>query len=300
MASRLAGSADIYSWSDREAYASINFATAHDGYTMHDLVSYEQKHNEANEEGNRDGHNDNISRNWGVEGGTDNDDILNNRYRLMKNFLATVAFSQGVPMLSHGDEIARTQQGNNNAYAQDNETTWVNWDLDWRRQELLEFTKRVLAIRQLHPVLRRKHFFRGVPVDESGHKDVMWIRADGNELSEQDWRDPDASTLGMLINGNATEEVDDRGQPVLDDTLLLIVSNSETDVAFKLPDLEHRGIWAELVNTAREELTLMKENCVQLLPYSLVLLRYGRDRRLAVEARHVTNTGSAARSERGG
>jgi len=299
VASRLAGSADIYSWSDREAYASVNFATAHDGYTLHDLVSYEKKHNEANGEENRDGHNDNISRNWGVEGDTDDQHVLNNRYRSMKNFLATIAFSQGVPMLSHGDEVARTQQGNNNAYAQDNETTWVNWDLDWRRKELLEYTRRILAIRHGHPVLRRKHFFRGAAVDDSGHKDVTWLRPDGVELTEQDWRDPNAMTLGMLVNGNATDEVDDRGHQVLDDTLLLIVSNSPNDVSFRLPDLEHRGIWAELVNTARQELTLLTEDCVRLLPYSLVLMRYGRDRRMAVEPA-ARNAEAGPRSEHGG
>jgi isoamylase len=285
MASRLAGSADIYSWSDREAYASINFVTAHDGYTLNDLVSYEQKHNEANGEDNRDGHNDNISRNWGVEGETDNEDVLNNRYRTMKNFLATVAFSQGVPMISHGDEMARTQKGNNNAYAQDNETTWLNWDLDWRRKELLAFTRRIIAIRRAHPVLRRRHFFRGAPVDLSGHKDVTWVRADGKELTDADWNDPDATTLGMMIAGTATDEVNERGHPVHDDTLLLIVSNSDKDVVFQLPQLEHRGIWAELVNTAREELTLLTEPCVRLLANSLVLLRYGRDRRLAIDPR---------------
>jgi isoamylase len=285
MASRLAGSADIYSWSDRQAYASINFVTAHDGYTLNDLVSYEQKHNEANGEDNRDGHNDNVSRNWGVEGNTDNEDILNNRYRVMKNLLATVAFSQGVPMISHGDEIARTQNGNNNAYAQDNEVTWINWDLDWRRKELLEYTQRILAIRQAHPVLRRRHFFRGVPIGDDGRKDVTWLRPDGSELNENDWRDPNAVALGMLINGNATDDVNERGNPVADDTLMLIVSNSEQDVSFKLPNLEERGMWAELVNTARQELTLLGDNCVRLLPYSLVLLRFGRDRRLAVDPR---------------
>jgi isoamylase len=302
MASRLAGSADIYSWSDREVYASVNFVTAHDGYTLHDLVSYERKHNEANGENNQDGHNDNISRNWGHEGDTDNEDILNNRYRCMKNFLATVVFAQGVPMLSHGDEIARTQQGNNNAYAQDNEISWINWELDWRRQELLEYTKRIVAIRQAHPVLRRRHFFRGAPVDESGLKDVAWLRPDGAELAEEDWRNPDAVALGMLINGNATDEMNDRGHPVHDDTLLLLLSNSDKDVAFTLPDLAERGMWAELVNTARQELTLIDQNCVQLLPYSLVLLRYGRDRRLAVEpsSRSSTSLDTAARSENGG
>jgi isoamylase len=285
LASRLAGSADIYSWSDRQAYASINFVTAHDGYTLNDLVSYEQKHNEANGEDNRDGHNDNISRNWGVEGDTDNEDILNKRYRSMKNLLATVAFSQGVPMFSHGDEIARTQRGNNNAYAQDNETTWINWDLDWRRKELLAYTRRILAIRQAHPVLRRRHFFHGAPVGQDGHKDVTWIKPDGKELHDQDWRDQNASTLGMLISGYATDEVNERGHPVTDDTLLLIVSNSESSVDFRLPQLSQRGVWAELVNTAREELTLVTDDYVHLLPHSLVLLRYGRDRRLAVDPR---------------
>jgi isoamylase len=302
MASRLAGSADIYSWSDREAYASINFATAHDGYTLRDLVSFEQKHNEANGEENRDGHNDNISRNWGVEGDTDSKEILNYRYRSMKNFLATMAFSQGVPMLSHGDEIARTQKGNNNAYAQDNETTWLNWELDWRQQELLEFTKRILAIRQAHPVLRRRHFFRGIPIDDSGHKDVTWLRADGKELDDADWADPNATALGMLINGSATDETNDRGHPVLDDTLLLIVSNSANDLTFQLPSLSHRGIWTELVNTARAELTVLADTRVHLLPYSLMLLRYGRDRRQAVEpaSRGMTSAEVAARSENGG
>jgi glycogen operon protein len=285
MASRLAGSADIYSWSDREAYASINFVTAHDGFTLHDLVSYDHKHNEANGENNHDGTNDNISKNWGVDGDTDNEDILNNRYRAMKNLLATVAFSQGVPMLSHGDEVARTQCGNNNAYAQDNETTWMNWEHDWRKQELLEYTRRIIAIRKSHPVLRRRHFFRGVALDDSGHKDVTWVRADGAEITEEDWRDPNAHALGMLINGNATDEVDDRGHPVHDDTLFLVISNSPNDVAFKLPELAHRGVWAELVNTARQELTLVTDSCVKLLPHSLVLLRYGRDRRLAVDPR---------------
>jgi glycogen operon protein len=296
MASRLAGSADIYSWSDRGAYASVNFVTAHDGYTLHDLVSYEQKHNEANGEENRDGHNDNISRNWGVEGDTDNEEILNLRYRSMKNLLATTIFSQGVPMLSHGDELARTQKGNNNAYAQDNEITWVPWDLDWRRRELLEFTRRILAIRQAHPALRRRHFFRGVEIKDSGMKDVTWIGINGQELSEAEWKSGDVTCFGMLINGYASDEVNDRGHEVEDDTLLLILSNSADPVAFRLPELEDRGMWAELVNTARQELTVLMPECVQLLPYSLVLLRYGRDRRLAVSPTS-RSADDAARSE---
>ena len=296
MASRLAGSADIYSWSARGAYASVNFVTAHDGYTLHDLVSYEQKHNEANGEENRDGHNDNISRNWGVEGDTDNEEILNLRYRSMKNLLATTVFSQGVPMLSHGDEVARTQKGNNNAYAQDNEISWVNWELDWRRRELLEFTQRILAIRQAHPALRRRHFFRGEQVKESGFKDVSWLRADGRELTGEDWRSGELAAFGMLMNGHASDEVNEHGHAVQDDNLLLILSNSPSDVHFQLPTLEERGMWAELVNTARTELTVLTAPAVHMLPYSLVLLRYGRDRRMAVNptSRSADN---AARSD---
>ena len=283
LASRLAGSADIYSWSDRGAYASVNFVTAHDGYTLHDLVSYERKHNEANGEGNRDGHNDNISRNWGVEGETDDPKVLGMRQRSMRNFIATLAFSQGVPMLSHGDELARTQHGNNNAYAQDNELTWVDWSMDESREELLAFTRKVFAIRHAHPVLRRRHFFKGQAVNERGEKDVTWYRPDGGEMQAVDWADTSLGALGMLINGDATDEMDDRGRPMKGDTLMLLVNNSEERVSFALPKPAARGMWAELVNTARRDLWHIKDGSVDLLPYSLVLMRFGRDRRLAVE-----------------
>jgi len=282
LASRLAGSADIYSWSDRGAYASVNFVTAHDGFTLYDLVSYEQKHNMANGEHNQDGHNDNISRNWGVEGETDDEEVLEMRFRAMRNFIATLAFSQGIPMLSHGDEIGRTQRGNNNAYAQDNELTWVDWCPTGRRQELLEFTRRMFAIRHAHPVLRRRHFFRGVPVNERGDKDVTWLRPDGQEMTPHDWA-ADAHALGMLISGDATDETDERGRPVKGETLLLLVNNAPEAVVFTLPTQKGRGIWAELANTARADLWRVKGGVVELAPYSLVLLRYGRDRRLALE-----------------
>ena len=283
LASRLAGSADIYSWSDRGAYASINFITAHDGYTLHDLVSYEQKHNEANGENNQDGHNDNISRNWGVEGPTEDPGILDIRFRSMKNFLASLAFSQGVPMLSHGDEIARTQRGNNNAYAQDNDITWVNWELDARRQELLNFTRRVFAVRQAYPVLRRRHFFRGETVGETGLKDVTWLSHEGREMTVEDWSNPAQMALGMLINGDATDEMDDRGRPMKGETLLLLTNASPLPVPFRLPALDKRGLWSELVSTAHGEAWLVTAGSVELAPYSLMLLRHGRDRRQAVE-----------------
>ena len=284
IASRLAGSADIYSWSDRGAYASVNFIVAHDGYTLHDLVTYEQKHNEANGENNQDGHNDNISRNWGAEGESDDPGIRAVRLRSMKNFLATLAFSQGVPMLAHGDEIGRTQLGNNNAYAQDNELTWMDWTLDSSRQELLEFTRRIFAIRQQHPVLRRRRFFKGEQAGPGHLKDVMWVREDGQEMQSGDWNDGHRRALGMLINGEATDEMDDRGRPVTGDTLLLLLNNGEGEVTFTLPELPDRGLWVELVHTGASEQGTERDTSVPVPAYSLILLRHGRDRRRVKEA----------------
>jgi glycogen operon protein len=284
LASRLAGSADIYQGTGRAVYASVNFITAHDGYTLYDLVSYEQKHNEANGENNQDGHNDNLSRNWGAEGDTDDERIIDLRFRLMRDFLATLAFSQGVPMLSHGDEIARTQRGNNNAYAQDNEISWVDWRLDDRRQALLEFTKTVFAIRHAHPIFRRRHFFRGAPVREGAPKDLMWIRSDGQEMTEQDWQNGGNKALGALVNGDATDDTDERGRPITDDTMLLLTNAGHEEVRFTLPRIAHEGVWAELVETAAEQLRMIEGGCVKLAPHSLVLLRFGPDRRLVVDA----------------
>jgi glycogen operon protein len=250
IASRLSGSADIYQWTQRAAYASINFVTCHDGFTLHDLVSYEQKHNEANGENNEDGTNDNLSRNWGAEGPTDDPAILDARDRAMRNFIATLAFSQGVPMISHGDEIARTQDGNNNTYCQDNDLTWVHWKLDDRKRGLLDFTRQVFSIRAENPVLRRRTFFRGQVIDHPGLKDLTWLRADGAELTEPDWEDANARSLGMLINGDATDETDDRGEPIKGDTMLLLVNASDVGLEFALPN-HGRGDWHALVDTAR-------------------------------------------------
>ena len=280
MASRLAGSADIFKSSDRGVYASINFVTAHDGYTLRDLVSYEQKHNEANGENNQDGHNDNISRNWGVEGDTDDPAVQAMRQRLMRSFLATLTFSQGVPMLAHGDELARTQMGNNNAYAQDNELTWVDWALDPCQTQMVEFTRKLIAIRQAHPVLRRRHFFKGAIVEGSTQKDVTWIRPDAKELQEQDWRDPSSHVLGMLIDGAATDEVDERGHAVYGDTLLMILNGGEQDVSFSLPELGGDKIWVIMVDTAKEDMPVVRDSAVVVQAHSLMLLRFGADRRL--------------------
>jgi glycogen operon protein len=280
MASRISGSSDIFSASDRGVYASVNFVTAHDGYTLRDLVSYEQKHNEANGEENRDGHNDNISRNWGAEGETDDPAVVEMRYRLMRTFLATLAFSQGVPMLAHGDETGRTQHGNNNAYAQDNELTWMNWDLTPGQQHLLAFTRKLLALRQAHPVLRRRHFFRGTAVPGSRQKDVTWIGPDGRELTDADWRNADAHCFGMLIDGMATDEVDDRGRVVGGDTLLLLLNGGDAPMRFTLPTLGDNKIWVVMVDTAKHDLPVVRRARVTVEAHTLMLLRYGSDRRL--------------------
>ena len=281
LASRLAGSSDIYEPSGRGAYASINFVTAHDGFTLYDLVSYEHKRNEPNGENNQDGHNDNISRNWGVEGETKDPAILDRRFRVMRDFLATLAFSQGVPMISHGDEIARTQCGNNNAYAQDNELTWVHWDLDDRRKRLLAFVRKCFSLRHGHAVLRRRHFFRGEPTYKGGPKDLCWIRSDGREMTDGDWHDWNRHAVGMLIYGEATDETDDRGRPIKGETLLLVLNSGDRPVTFTMPDVEGPGIWAELVDTIERELRVITSAQIELAPSSLVLLRYGENRRMA-------------------
>ncbi|HKG92783.1 MAG TPA: glycogen debranching protein GlgX [Gemmatimonadaceae bacterium] len=301
-ASRLSGSADIYKWTDRQAYASVNFVVAHDGFTLRDLVSYEQKHNEANGENNNDGHNDNISRNWGAEGETDDPEILDLRWRSMRNFLATLAFSQGVPMIAHGDELGRTQQGNNNVYAQDNETSWMNWELDDRQAALLDFTRRVMAIRHSNPVLRRRTFFRGRPVTQGERvKDLTWIRPDGQEMTEAEWTNAENHVLGMLVYGDATDDTDDRGRPIKGDTMLVVVNASPGDVRFELPKLPGERVWVKLVDTAHpEQQQLIKDGWVGIAPYSLALLRHGAERRLTPSMGDAAAANAAAVASAGG
>ncbi|MFL5576036.1 MAG: glycogen debranching protein GlgX [Gemmatimonadaceae bacterium] len=305
LASRLSGSSDIYAWNDRQAYASVNFVTAHDGYTLRDLVSYERKHNEANGEENQDGHNENLSRNWGAEGDSGDARVNSMRLRSMRNFLATLALSQGVPMISHGDEIGRTQRGNNNAYAQDNELAWVDWDLaDWQR-ELLAFTRKLFAIRHTNPVLRRRAFFRGRPVGREGAKDLTWLRPDGSEMRHEDWQDPGNHALGMLISGEAADETDERGRPVKGDTMLVLFNASDREVSFATPQVGGEGFWAELVNTAQRDLHVVLHGAVRLAPYSLELLRFGADRRLhtmtsAPEGAAAVNRAAVAGAARAG
>ncbi len=274
LASRLAGSSDLYETSRRAPQASVNFVTCHDGFTLQDLVSYEVKHNEANLEDNRDGTNHNLSRNWGVEGPTEAGHIVRMRERIKRNFLATLAFSQGVPMLSHGDELGRTQLGNNNAYCQDNPVSWIDWQLTPQSNELLAFTRKVFAIRARNPLLRRRTFFRHEPEATGEAKDLTWLSADGQEMAADDWRDESNHVLGMLIRGEAPEEVDERGRPVRGDSLLLLLNGGARSKQFTLPALERPGTWTELLDTAHEVTRPVREDRVNLAAHSLILLSF--------------------------
>ncbi|MCS7294740.1 MAG: glycogen debranching protein GlgX, partial [Dehalococcoidia bacterium] len=223
---RLTGSSDLYAHNGRRPYASINFVTCHDGFTLRDLVSYERKHNEANGEDNRDGTDANWSENFGVEGDTEDEGILRARFQQMRNFIATLFVSQGVPMLLHGDEVARTQLGNNNAYCQDNETSWMPWQWDDRQRALLEWTRRVVSLRKRNPVLRRRGFLEGRPA-HNGEKDIAWLREDGRELTDADWADPERRVIGLWLSGAAADLVDREGRPITGETLVILLNASK-------------------------------------------------------------------------
>jgi isoamylase len=249
MAYRLTGSSDLYGRGGRRPYASINFVTAHDGFTLHDLVSYNDKHNEANGEENRDGHDHNLSWNCGAEGPTDDPAIVQLRERQKRNFMATLLLSEGVPMLTAGDEFGRTQQGNNNAYCQDNELSWLDWNLDRGRQGLLRFTRTLIRLRRRHPVLRRRGFFYGRRIRGSEVKDLAWFRPDGKEMAEEDWTNPHTRCFGLRLSGDAIDEVDDHGRRITDDTFLILVNAHHEPVPFLLP-AHRRGVrWEVLVDT---------------------------------------------------
>jgi glycogen operon protein len=271
---RISGSSDLYNRGGRSPYASINFVTCHDGFTLQDLVSYERKRNEANGEGNRDGADENYSRNWGVEGPSEETKIVRIRERMKRNLMATLAFSQGVPMVSHGDELGRTQRGNNNAYCQDNEISWIDWDLDDGERAFLEFTQQVFSIRASNSVLRRRTFFQGGPVGENGGKDVTWLSPDGREMTSADWSEPENRALGMLIHGEATDEVDERGHLIEGDTLLVLLNGGTRSRDFTLPQMEEDGAWKPLANTALRGPKKIKRSGVQLAARSLMLLYY--------------------------
>ena len=236
-AARISGSADLYQHSGRAPMASINFITAHDGFTLNDLVSYNNKHNEANGEGNADGESNNRSWNCGEEGPTEDPEVLSLRSRQIKNFLTTMLFSQGVPMICHGDEMGRTQAGNNNVYCQDNELSWVNWNLTATQQDLLHFTRKVIKLRKDHPVLRRRRFFYGDAAHggESKLQEIGWLRPSGEHMRDEDWTAWYARSLMVYVNGHAISEPDRRGEKIVDNSFLLLVNASEEDIEFTIP-----------------------------------------------------------------
>ncbi|NOT44408.1 MAG: glycogen debranching protein GlgX [Acidobacteria bacterium] len=248
VATRLSGSNDLYEHGGRRPYASINFITCHDGFTLHDLVTYERKRNEANGEQNRDGENNNISWNCGVEGPTDDPAILGLRERQKRNFMASLLLSVGVPMISGGDEMGRTQLGNNNAYCHDSPLSWTHWDLTAPQQEFLEFTKRLVQLRSQQPGLMRRKFFQGRPIRGEEVKDIYWLAPTGREMADAQWNS-DLRAIGMLIIGNALDEDDERGRQVIGDTLLILLNAYGEDVPFTLPVTAPGAHWLRRVDT---------------------------------------------------
>ncbi|MEV7001611.1 glycogen debranching protein GlgX [Streptomyces sp. NPDC093982] len=254
-ASRLTGSSDLYAHSRRRPRASVNFVTAHDGFTLRDLVSYNDKHNEANGEGNRDGESHNRSWNCGAEGDTDDPAVRRLRVRQQRNFIATLMLSQGIPMLGHGDELGRTQRGNNNAYCQDNDVSWIDWGLTDEQRALADFTRYVIGLRAAHPVLRRRRFFKGETATHPDQPlpDLVWLLPDGREMTDEDWQDPDAHSVAVFLNGDAIAEPDWCGRPVVDDSFLLLLNSYWEPVEFQLPDATFGDRWTPLIDTAEPQ-----------------------------------------------
>jgi isoamylase len=279
LATRLSGSSDLYEQSGRRPYASINFVTAHDGFALSDLVSYNEKHNDANGEGNQDGENHNLSWNHGVEGPTTDPEVNTVRARQQRNFLATLLMSIGVPMLSGGDEIGRTQHGNNNAYCQDNETSWTRWELTADQREFLEFSRRLIGIWKTNPVLRRRKFLQGRRIRGADVTDISWLDASGGEMTDDMWNAPDVRALGMRLNGEAIDEANEHGQRVVGETLLIIFNAGAAIAPFLLPDAAPMDDWEILLDTADPWIParrLRAGDRYELQPRSMAVLRLKR------------------------
>jgi glycogen operon protein len=258
-ASRVSGSSDLYEHSGRKPIASINFVTAHDGFTMRDLVSYNDKHNDANGEGGADGESHNRSWNCGVEGETKDAEVIALRARQHRNLLTTLLLSQGVPMILHGDELGRTQQGNNNVYCQDNETSWIDWKLTAPQRELLEFSRRIVALRRSEPVFQRRRFFAG----EAGHGgesevgDIEWFSNEGHEMTDADWGDASNRTVMVFLNGEAIPEPDRRGERIVGDSFLVLYNPWHETVEFTLPEKAYGDDWRPRLDTADDQVGIV-------------------------------------------
>jgi glycogen operon protein len=248
LATRIAGSSDLYEAGGRRPSASINFITAHDGFTLNDLVSYNDKHNEANGEENRDGENNNNSWNCGAEGPDASAEVQALRARQKKNFIATLLLSQGVPMISHGDEMGRTQRGNNNSYCQDNELSWVNWEMGPSQSEQLEFVRAVIRLWCKNPVFHRRHFFQGRPIRGKDIKEIQWIDPSGGEMTDESWQGQ-VSAMGISLSGQAINEVDDKGKRISGDSFLLLLNAGANQVDFKLAPPPENFVWKKVFDT---------------------------------------------------
>ncbi len=274
-ATRFSGSSDLYGWSNRQPHASINFVTCHDGFTLEDLVSYDHKHNEANLEGNRDGSDDNLSWNCGVEGPTDDPAVLALRDKKKRNFIATLILSQGVPMLLAGDELGNTQEGNNNGYCQDSELTWIDWELDERRRGLLEFTRDVISIFRKYPVFQRRRWFHGRRIFVHGDPDILWLEPNGQEMSEESWGSSFVRCFGVLLGGGSID-IDAHGEPILAKAkLLLFNADHQQTIPFWLPPADGDKPWELLFDTERVKPSRPPTigDSYVLAPCSMVLLR---------------------------
>lgn len=274
-AERFTGSSDLYFDDLKKPYASINFITSHDGFTLADLVAYNKKHNENNGENNRDGDNFNRSWNCGVEGPTENQHIINLRKKQQRNFLTTLFLSQGVPMLLAGDELGRTQNGNNNAYCQDNEISWINWEKG--DKELLEFTKKLIRLRLEHPVFCRKGWFQGQKIHGSGTEDIGWFKPDGTEMTDEDWSDGLAKSLAVYLNGKGIRYPGAKGEKIKDDNFYILFNASDKDLNYKLPPKKYGAQWTEIVNTQTAEMSAKNprynpENIVVVKGRSIIVL----------------------------
>jgi glycogen operon protein len=283
-ASRLTGSSDLYETSARRPVASVNFVTCHDGFTMADLVSYNDKHNEANGERNADGTDDNRSWNCGAEGPTGDPAITTLRARQVRNFLVTLFFSQGVPMLTAGDELGRTQRGNNNAYCQDNEVSWMDWGLLAQHEDLLDFTRALADLRRAHPVFRRRRFFSGEPAAAGGLRDLIWLAPSGEPMGDGDWGNSQLKSVGVFLNGGAITEPGPRGDPLLDQSFLLLFNARPEPVTFRLPGAAYAASWEPVADTATGQGSLpgagldgltsvAAETAVDVAPRAVIVLR---------------------------